>query len=568
MPSELFADTVPRVPSALPRRRASSSSCFPILALTLGILLLSKPQSSAFAQQQQVQSDREILTLLYNTCNGPQWNNAENWLDGSTSICDWHGIQCSDDINKDEDSVTEITLKDNNLDCTLPPEIFYMSHLQTLDLGHNPALTVDFTSIENPAAAGVSLQYLRLNDCGLTSLAGVENAAGIKLSSLDVRGNSIDGVFPTGIMSRYKRLRNLDLSYNFMHGPLPSELGTKLFRLRSLLLADNFFTEKIPNSIGNATKLQILDLSDNAFSSTLPSELGSLKKLSLLTLRNQRIIDEGITGPLFDFKGLKKIEFLDLSGNGLSGTVPESFLASAKTQSPFMSVDVSGNKLVGTLPPSLSRFQMLRVYLIDNMIDDIAPELCGKDFWFFGEVRQFGCNAILCPRGTYNQWGRQISDAFPCLPCPGGAPNLGCTVCARDEEDGEDISGRGNDGRGSNSVPSNDVQNDGRGSNSVPSNDEEDNEENIENAGEENDGSRPPVVMAAVGNLHSTLHNGASPHDPQDLPFVREGRSWLPDNSYLHTQRTSKETEFDYSFVENKHRAGAERRMLRGPSHE
>jgi len=541
--------------SSADRRRRPT----PVLSLTTLCaipILANRIPATVNAQQTSSSSplsQRETLTLLYNTCSGPQWTNADNWLDDDTSICQWHGIKCSN-VNNDADDhdhpVIEIVLVDNNLDCTLPPEVFYLPSLVTLDLGQNPFLDVDFASMEGPSA-GDKMQHLRLNDCGLTSLDGVKNAAGINLKSLDVRSNAIQGSFPTEVMS-YKRLRSLDLSYNLMQGPLPTDLGTNLFRLRTLLLADNFFTEAIPSSIANATKLQILDISDNALSSTLPSELGRLKRLTLLTVRNQRLVDEGITGPLFDFGELKRIEHLDLSGNGLSGTVPESFLASAKTKSPFMSIDVSGNRLVGTMPQSLSRFQMLRLYLIDNMIDDIAPELCGKSGWFFGEVRQFGCDAILCPRGTYNRWGRQISEAFPCLPCPGGAPNLGSTVCVTEDEgmidDALDAIGRGNDGRGY--IPTND---------SLPSNDEDE--------ARKQDTLEAATVHVPVGDLYDVLHDRISPLDPQETPFVREGHSWQPDNSYLHIQRTSEESEFDYSFAENTHHAGASRRNLRSRGH-
>ena len=473
-------------------------------------------------------------------------------MDDTISICEWYGIQCAnvDNDSSDDHPVIEVELVDNNLECVLPPEVFhYLPDLVTLDLGSNPGLVVDFTSIQRDNQnSGDKMQYLRLNDCGLTSLSGVKNAAGINLKSLDVRGNAIEGSFPTEVMT-YKRLRNLDLSYNFLQGPLPTDLGTNLFRLRTLLLADNFFTEAIPASIANATKLQILDLSDNALSSIFPPELSRLSKLKLLTIRNQRLIDEGITGPLSDFSGLKRIEHLDLSGNGLSGTVPESFLASAKTKSPFMSVDVSGNRLVGTLPPSLSRFQMLRFYLIDNMIDDIAPELCGKEGWFFGEVRQFGCDAILCPRGTYNQWGRQISAAFPCLPCPGGgAPNLGSTVCLTDDENAVEISTLDTGGRGNNGHdqrPSND---------SRPSNDE------IEDTGDDEDDIANRAAAVHGLDLHDVLHDPVAPLDPRETPFVSEGHSWMHDNSYLFALRASHQSEFDYSFAKNTHHIGASRR--------
>jgi Leucine-rich repeat (LRR) protein len=85
------------------------------------------------------------------------------------------------------------------------------------------------------------------------------------------------------------------------------------------------------------------------------------------------------------------------------------------------------------VPPQLERFTFLELDLVGNQITGIPDEICQSVIgtWMSGLVEQYGCDAIVCPVGTYNQDGRQSTDENPCLACPNGTgfPYLGATSC-------------------------------------------------------------------------------------------------------------------------------------------
>lgn len=65
-----------------------------------------------------------------------------------------------------------------------------------------------------------------------------------------------------------------------------------------------------------------------------------------------------------------------------------------------------------------------------NICDVEANEENKIDGWMNGLVQLFGCNAILCPIGTYSDTGRQEEEETPCEPCSSGTDGLlGATTC-------------------------------------------------------------------------------------------------------------------------------------------
>eukprot|EP00978_Attheya_sp_CCMP212_P041719 scaffold242861_cov36-Attheya_sp.AAC.1 len=127
------------------------------------------------------------------------------------------------------------------------------------------------------------------------------------------------------------------------------------------------------------------------------------------------------------------LSWVDVAKNDFSGTIPQTFLANVlRVDSRATMIDLSSNHLTGTVPSELSRFEVLRIFLSKNNLVSIAPELCAKNDWFQGQIGQYGCSALLCPRGTFGAYGRQVSTTYQCLPCPGGvesAPFLGSSEC-------------------------------------------------------------------------------------------------------------------------------------------
>lgn len=371
-------------------------------------------------------SDRDMLEIFYNTCNGENWDVNTHWLNASVNFCDWEGIGCTDSGDK----VEMLQLQGNNVICSLPLELFLLSELVFLDLRENHAIEANFSLLD--AASAANLQYLILSDTNVGSLQGIDVFAD-SLTTLYVSGCSLRGTFPEGVL-QLTALNNLDMSYNAISGVIPDGVDS-LTDLRTLGLSHNFFSGQIPSTIGNLTRLSNFQLQFNALSGTLPPALGDLFCLTFLSANDQiqRVGDSqvgGITGPLIDFADLQFLFHINLSNNLLNGSVPSTILASTIPGfDEFTLLDLRSNRLTGLLPESLGRFQSIEIYAADNQINSVPAALCQESDWLFGQVGQFGCNAILCPPGTYNSFGRQVSEGFPCLACSGSVPYYGGARC-------------------------------------------------------------------------------------------------------------------------------------------
>ena len=73
-------------------------------------------------------AEYEALVALYNSTNGPGWTNSTNWLTGNTP---WHGVWVSGG------HVVKISLDDNHLVGTIPPQIGSLTGLNVLELAAN-----------------------------------------------------------------------------------------------------------------------------------------------------------------------------------------------------------------------------------------------------------------------------------------------------------------------------------------------------------------------------------------------------------------------------------------------
>jgi len=371
--------------------------------VVLGVSLLFHPSYGESGEQ-------SILSTFFDTCAGDEWIYNENWLDNSVDICSWFGITCNS-----EEEVKMIRLRDNNIQCEIPVEIFYLPSLMVLDLSGNKGVSIDFERIDTKKAA--NLLELYLTDASVGSLKGINLAFG-GLNALSAGGNSLTGEFPSSALNLIE-LTALDLSHNFLSGKIPETIGEDLSKLQSLLMSFNLLSSTIPSTIGNLKNLSRIMLQSNYLTGTLPKELNQLSLITQVCLNDQTLSsDNGLSGTLLDFASASYLLFVDVRNNIFTGTVPGSLLQSLQPKYSKMSyVDMSNNQLTGTVPAALSRFKSIRLHLFGNKIESIDIELCHANGWFFGEVGLFGCDAIMCPPGTSSIFGRQISAIFPCRTC-------------------------------------------------------------------------------------------------------------------------------------------------------
>ena len=131
-------------------------------------------------------TDREILVILYNATDGPNWTNSANWL-SNRPLGEWHGV-----TTHSQGRVTELRLTLNQLKGALPPELAHLTNLQVLALGGNQLTG------EIPPWLGslTNLQELLLGDNELTGEIPAELGRLDKLEELHLSENQLTGCIP------------------------------------------------------------------------------------------------------------------------------------------------------------------------------------------------------------------------------------------------------------------------------------------------------------------------------------------------------------------------------------
>lgn len=139
----------------------------------------------------------------------------------------------------------------------------------------------------------------------------------------------------------------------------------------------------------------------------------------------------GLSGALPSFNDLPNIREIYLNENSLTGSIPDNFLGGVSNSHERIRVGLKGNRVEGVIPSSLKYFKKLDIDLADNLITSIHPDVCENSYWMGGYVETFKCDAILCPVGYYNQFGRQDNPLVPCQKCGGTEQMvyLGATKC-------------------------------------------------------------------------------------------------------------------------------------------
>ena len=125
--------------------------------------------------------------------------------------------------------------------------------------------TTQIASSESNSSQFVSVLYAP-NFCSWT---GITCAKGTSVTSLELRGYGLQGLFPSSI-GLLTSLTQLDLSFNKLRGTLPTSL-TNLKSLNSLDVSSNLLHGTIPTEIQSLSQLNFFSCSNNNFSGPLPN---------------------------------------------------------------------------------------------------------------------------------------------------------------------------------------------------------------------------------------------------------------------------------------------------------
>jgi len=346
--------------------------------------------------------DYSALMTLFNSTDGPNWDNNNGWGIDACDVCSWYGVTCS------SNRVTRLNLESNNLTGPLPIEFGELSELQYLNLDNNNITGTLPNSI--------------------TQLS--------QLIELDIRGNQLSGAIPTDI-GDLDNLRILSLIDNQLTGVIPISIGN-LQSLELLLLLDNQLSGSIPSSIVSLSQISQINLENNLIIGTIPPELTSLSSLDFLYLSNNMLTGElpADIGNLFNlqtfqagnnqFSGsipisignLSILRSLDLGSNNLTGRIPVELADITSWTNGFgNTVDLSDNDLSGCIPSELIALCPFRV--------DFSGNLClshnGGDFDLFcvGDQCELPADPACsrCDDGVQNGDEEGIDCGGSCEPC-------------------------------------------------------------------------------------------------------------------------------------------------------
>lgn len=190
----------------------------------------------------------------------------------------------------------------------------------------------------------------------------------IRVVSIQFRSALLRGTL-SSCMSGLTSLVQMDLRNNTLSGSIPDEIG-ELPSLQTLMLAGNRLAGNIPLSLGTAESLRYINLANNSLSGVIPDSLSNSSLLSELILSRNNLSGE-IPANLFNSS---KFVAVDLQWNSLSGEIPH-----FQEMDALQFLNLTGNLLSGSIPASLGNVSSLRSLLLaQNNLAGSIPETLGQ----------------------------------------------------------------------------------------------------------------------------------------------------------------------------------------------
>ena len=177
-------------------------------------------------------------------------------------------------------------------------------------------------------------------DCNPCAWNGVTCENGI-VTGLSFTDAAYFTTFPEEVLA-FSELKKLEMKNILMQGPLPENLFTALPRLEELILEGNLFTGKIPalpEGFAVWPMVRTIHICDNLLNDEVKNMLTwpQYADAMMFTLDPQQYPDldlqPGLDGELpADWNRLTSLADIDLSGNTLSGNIPDNWMELPLTQ--------------------------------------------------------------------------------------------------------------------------------------------------------------------------------------------------------------------------------------------
>uniref|UniRef100_A0A6I9QQJ8 Receptor-like protein EIX2 n=1 Tax=Elaeis guineensis var. tenera TaxID=51953 RepID=A0A6I9QQJ8_ELAGV len=297
-------------------------------------------------------------------------------------------------------SLSVLDLCWNSINSTIPGWLFNISSLEYLDLSYNFFRGIIPPAIKNLASLKAlylsynlflkgnipavleglcKLQYLGLSGINISKKLYEFDELFTRcikknsLETLELADAQLSGYLPDWL-GDFRKLKYLDLSSNSIFGPIPESLG-RLAELIELSLGQNFLEGVMSEEqFANFTKLKYLDLSQNQLILNLTSDWIPPFQLHYLNFGSCKL------GPGFPawLRMQKNITDLKMSSAGISEAIPDWFWRS------FFQIsllDISSNGITGSVP-DLTDFIYLNYFnLSSNHFEGPLPNFNSSILW-------------------------------------------------------------------------------------------------------------------------------------------------------------------------------------------
>jgi Leucine-rich repeat (LRR) protein len=306
------------------------------------------------------------MATLYYATQGNKWLIQEKWLDPMLHECDWSttsNIKCATD-SLGTRTIIGIDLTRAGLIGSIPKEIGQFQSLEYLRISNNRITG----SLPSELLNLRKMNVLDVNSNALSGSLPVVNAK--DLAYLDLSFNTITGEIPVS-MFELSGLRILDLSYNHISGTVPRSIAD-IKVLSKLNLRSNHLHSTLPADFEDLLTIDFLNLDSNLLTGTLPYWVTGLVSRQELTVGNNLLSGTipNINVAEFSFTSEMSIKLIDLSRNGMNGTVPmwAGLITSLKK------LDISSNQFSGTLTVEIGMWKSLEVFgAANNRLTGVLP---------------------------------------------------------------------------------------------------------------------------------------------------------------------------------------------------
>ena len=371
-------------------------------------LITEDPLSlGAESVEDQFRLGQRYALLAFYFGSSKKWDNETGWLVYEDE-CDWHGVSCQEEeISTNSTTVNAVTgleLPNNAMNTEIPPDFVLLQSLSTLDVSDN-TMEQDLSTYSWKSMVG--MEVLRLNGNNFTGDISIFLELPVTLQVLSIGTNGFTGTIPDGL-DVFRSLTELNVERNQLSGPI-SDVVTDL-NVTTLRIGDNNFdangfpvfiytmtqlevlglgavniNSEIEGALMNLEKLRVLELYGNPLNGTIPNSI-----MTMTSLEEIIAYDCKFTGPFPDISGWINIEVIQLHDNEFTGTIIDTL----STLTSLRTLSLEGNMLTGTLPITITALQNLEVLdLSKNPMSGELPVDIGGLF----SLRELKLNAMIHP---------------------------------------------------------------------------------------------------------------------------------------------------------------------------